>query len=110
MYKTNNTVRIYRYTEQLNPQTFRNEPVWVDLYNLDIPCTLTDTRFGNEISDFNNIGELVLDSSIVYFSRHFPAQEFDRLIFGTGEVMKVESVDKYSYGFSFELNLGEDNR
>jgi hypothetical protein len=110
LYKTNNTVRIYEETKTFSETLQKEVITWTDKYNLDIPCTLTDTRFGNEISDFNNIGGLVLDSSIVYFARFWDVAEFDRLIFGTGEIMKVESVDKYSYGYAYEITLGEDTR
>jgi hypothetical protein len=110
LYKINNTVKVQRKVMVLNPSTFVDEPTWVDQYDLDIPCVVTNTRFGAEVSDYNNIGEVLLDALLVYVSRHYDIREFDRLVFGTGETMMVENVDKYNYGFAYELKMTQDNR
>ncbi len=110
LYKSNNTVRVQYQTKVLNPQTYNEEIVWVDRHNIDIPCSITDTRFGAEISDYNNIGELVLDNAVVYFSRNFLVKELDRLVFSSGKTMKVDVVSQWNYGYSYEVEISEDNR
>jgi len=110
LYKTNTTVRVQSKTEVRDPASYKTDVTWQDKYTLDIPCLITNTRFGDEISDYNNIGQLVLDAALVYTSRHFDIAEFDRLVFASGEVMKVESVAKYMFGYAYELKMSEDNR
>lgn len=110
LYKTNTTARVLRSTKVFNETLQKNELVWSDLYQLDIPCTTTNTRFGAEISDYNNIGEVLLDALLVYISRHYDIREFDRIVFGSGETLMVENVDKYNFGYAYELRMTEDNR
>lgn len=110
VYKTNTKLRIQYKTEALDPKTYNTILTWVDRYSLDIPCLLTNTRFGNEISDYENIGELILESLVVYVSRHFEIKELDRLVFESGEVLKVDSISRYQYGYLYEIKLSEDNR
>jgi hypothetical protein len=110
LYKNNTTARIYRSQKVLNPSTYLEELVWNDIYQLDIPCTVTNTRFGSEVSDYNNIGEVLLDALLVYISRHYDIREFDRITFGSGETLMVDNVDKYNFGYAYELRMAEDNR
>jgi len=110
LYKSNNTARVLRQRKVLNETTYTEELVWDDIYQINIPCTTTNTRFGAEVSDYNNIGEVLLDALLVYVSRHYDIREFDRMEFGTGEVLMVENVDKYNFGYAYELRMTQDNR
>lgn len=108
LYKTQITATI-QYEEYSTTTTGKKVKNWVTRYT-DIPTLITDTRFGNGLSDHEGIGEISVTTIIGYISGYFEVNELDRLVLSTGEVMKVTAVAKYQFKNALELTLEQDTR
>jgi hypothetical protein len=109
LYKTNETMTIYRPSNQRDSQTYHMRTIWTPVKTA-VPILITSPLFGIDLETDQELGLIGLQLHEAYVPSNYGIQVLDRLLLSSGEYFRVEALKKRRFEGIDVLDVGTDTR
>jgi len=109
LYKTNETITVYRPSEQRDSKTYQIKTVWTPVQTAK-PILITSPLFGIDLETDQNLGLIGLQLHEAYVPSNYGIKVLDRLLLSSGEYFRVEAIKKRRFEGIDVLDVGTDTR
>ena len=109
LYKTNETVTIYRPSESRLGQTYHVKTIWTPV-EIDKPILITAPLFGIDLETDEQLGLIGLQVHEAFIPSNYDVRVLDRFLLSSGEYFRVEAIKKRRFEGMDVVDVGEDTR
>jgi len=109
LYKTNETMTVYRPSESRDSQTLLMKTTWTPV-ETNKPILITAPLFGIDLDTDEQLGLIGLQVHEAFVPSSYDIQVLDRLLLSSGEYYRVEAIKKRRFEGMDVLEVGTDTR
>jgi len=109
LYKTNETVTIYRPSEARDPDTYLMKTTWTPV-ETNKPILITAPLFGIDLETDEQLGLIGLQVHEAFVPTNYNVQVLDRFLLSSGEYFRVDAIKKRRFEGMDVVDVSNDTR